>query len=254
MSVNKVGLVSVSVVSHGQLAMVLDLLEDIQEFCCATPLEVLLTLNIDEIGAIEVSQYSFPISVIKNAEPKGFGANHNQAFKAASGTFFCVLNPDIRLLADPFPALIDVFANPAVGVCAPLVISIDGQAENSVRKFPTPMTILKKVVGRGIPLDYEIGNSLLLPDWVGGMFMFFRSAVYKQVKGFDERYFLYYEDVDLCARLTNLGFKVVFCPASKVIHLAQRTSHKSIKYLRWHISSMLRFFMTSAYWRLLRQS
>jgi N-acetylglucosaminyl-diphospho-decaprenol L-rhamnosyltransferase len=107
-------------------------------------------------------------------------------------------------------------------------------------------------MGRVTSPDYEIGNSILLPDWVGGMFMFFPSAVYKQVNGFDERYFLYYEDVDLCARLTNLGFKVVFCPASKVIHLAQRTSHKSIKYLRWHLSSMLRFFMTPAYWRLLR--
>lgn len=251
MSEHKVRLVSVSVVSHGQLAMVLDLLADIQEFCCSTPLEVLLTLNIDEIGDIEVSQYSYPVSIIKNEEPKGFGANHNQAFRAASGMFFCVLNPDVRLITDPFPALIDVLKQTNVGVCAPLVMNTGGHLENSARKFPTPLTILKKVVGRGSSADYAIGNGLLSPDWVGGMFMCFRSVLYKQVNGFDERYFLYYEDVDLCARLTNLGFKVVFCPASKVIHLAQHTSHKSIKYLRWHISSMLRFFMTPAYWRLL---
>ena len=251
MSVYKVDLVSVSVVSHGQLAMVLDLLSDIQAFCFSTSLEVLLTLNIDEIADLDISQYSYPVVIIKNPEPKGFGANHNQAFRAASGTFFCVLNPDIRLIADPFPALFDVFANTTVGVCAPCVMGSDGHAEVSARRFPTPLTILKKVVGLGGSADYAIENGLLQPDWVGGMFMFFRSSIYQQINGFDERYYLYYEDVDLCARLTNLGLKVVFCPAAKVIHLAQRTSHKSIKYLRWHISSMLRFFMTPAYWRLL---
>jgi N-acetylglucosaminyl-diphospho-decaprenol L-rhamnosyltransferase len=251
MSLTSSGLVSVSIVSHGQLAMVNDLLSDIEKYCLSTPLEVVLTINIEEINKLDVNQYSYPIKTIKNDLPKGFGANHNQAFKAASGVYFCVLNPDVRLKFNPFPALVDVLQSSAAGVCAPLVVNSDDQLEESARRFPSPMRIFKKIVGSKKGSDYQISDELLFPDWVGGMFMLFRSTVYKQMHGFDERYFLYYEDVDICARLTNLGMQVVLCPASEVVHLAQRASHKSLKYLRWHISSMLRFFMTPAYWHLL---
>jgi N-acetylglucosaminyl-diphospho-decaprenol L-rhamnosyltransferase len=65
--------------------------------------------------------------------------------------------------------------------------------------------------------------------------------------GFDERYFLYYEDVDLCGRLCLAGLRVVVCPDSQVVHHAQRSSRRSLKYLRWHLASMLRFFLSPVY-------
>lgn len=251
MNLNEVYLVSVSVVSHGQLDMVADLLADLEKYCLSSHFEVVLTINTKELKQINVEFYSFPIKIINNDQPKGFGANHNQAFKASSGTFFCVLNPDVRMVVNPFPALIKILENSKVGVCAPLVINMNGDIEDSARRFPTPRGILKKFFSRKRLPDYAIGQQAVTPDWVGGMFMLFSSDTYKQINGFDERYFLYYEDVDICARLTNLGFHVVLCPVVKVVHLAQRASHKNLKYLRWHITSMLRFFTTSAYWRLL---
>jgi N-acetylglucosaminyl-diphospho-decaprenol L-rhamnosyltransferase len=243
-------LISVSIVSHGQLDVVADLLADIQEFCSDAPLEVILTLNIDEPMGIQTNHYSYPIVLIKNEKPKGFGANHNQAFRAANGEFFCVLNPDIRLTADPFQSLLEALKDELLGVCAPLVLNEEGQIEDSARRFPSPLVILKKVIGSKRSPDYQIGSQSLRPDWVGGMFMLFRSAVYEKLGGFDERYFLYYEDVDLCARLNILGMHVVLTPASSVIHLAQRTSHRNLKYMRWHLSSMLRFFLSHNYRRL----
>ena len=251
MKTSEFDLVSVSVVSHGQLAMVADLLADIEEYCLSSRLEVILTINTKEMIEFNLEYYSYPINIIYNDRPKGFGANHNQAFKAASGSFFCVLNPDVRLVANPFPALIKVLQSTQVGVCAPLVISMDGAVEDSARRFPNPWTILKRIISGKRSADYTLGHEVLLPDWVGGMFMLFRSTTYQQINGFDERYFLYYEDVDICARLTNLGFDVVLCPVVRVVHLAQRASHKSLKYLRWHVTSILRFFATPAYWRLL---
>lgn len=251
MNLNEVGLVSVSVVSHGQLAMVADLLADLEKYCLSSHLEVVVTINTNELNEVNLELYSYPIKIIKNDRPKGFGANHNQAFKAASGSFFCVLNPDVRLVENPFPALIKVLQSTQVGVCAPLVINMDGAVEDSARRFPNPWTILNRIISGKRLADYTLGHVELLPDWVGGMFMLFRSTTYQQINGFDERYFLYYEDVDICARLTNLGFYVVHCPVVRVVHLAQRASHKSLKYLRWHITSMLRFFATPAYWRLL---
>jgi N-acetylglucosaminyl-diphospho-decaprenol L-rhamnosyltransferase len=251
MKLQNANLISLSIVSHGQIEMVTNLLSDIEKHCLSTPLEVLLTINIPEKNEIDIGLYSYPIKIIENAYPKGFGANHNQAFSAASGVYFCVLNPDIRFIEDPFPTLLNLVQDPLVGVCAPQVIDKDGKVEDSARRFPNPWTIFKRLIIYKRSPDYVIANESLLPDWVGGMFMLFRSAIYQRINGFDERYFLYYEDVDICARLTNSGFNVVLCPQSVVVHLAQRASHRNIKYLRWHVTSMLRFFMTPSYWHLL---
>ena len=80
--------------------------------------------------------------------------------------------------------------------------------------------------------------------------MLFPSGIFERLGGFDERYFLYYEDVDICGRLRLQGHEVVLCPQAKVTHHAQRTSHRSVRYLRWHLTSMLRFFFSSVYRRL----
>ncbi|MBU3647330.1 MAG: glycosyltransferase [Limnohabitans sp.] len=92
------------------------------------------------------------------------------------------------------------------------------------------------------------------PDWVAGLFMLFRSETFARLKGFDARYFLYYEDVDLCARLSLSGLRVALSPEVTVVHLAQRSSHHNFKYFRWHVVSMLKFFLSGSYWRLLWRS
>jgi GT2 family glycosyltransferase len=99
--------------------------------------------------------------------------------------------------------------------------------------------------------DYPVTDIPFFPDWVGGMCMVFPVAVFKQLGGFDQRYFLYYEDVDLCGRLKLSGYHAVVCPQATVIHHAHRSSHRQLKYLRWHLASMLRFFLSSVYWHLL---
>ena len=81
-----------------------------------------------------------------------------------------------------------------------------------------------------------------MAEWVGGMFMLFSSSAYAQIAGFDERYFMYVEDVDVCTRLWNAGLKVMACPCAVVIHEARRASRRSWGHLRWHITSLLRYF------------
>lgn len=74
------------------------------------------------------------------------------------------------------------------------------------------------------------------------MFMLFRSQDFERLGGFDERYFLYYEDVDICVRAGQQGMRVVACPKVSVVHDARRDSRRSFKHLRWHLASMVRFF------------
>lgn len=241
--------ISISIVSHLQGSLISQLLADIEMYCKDTSLEVLLTLNLAEAVEIKTDEYSFPISVHNNSEPRGFAENHNRAFSRAVGQFFCVMNPDIRLENNPFQPLLDCLQNETIGVVAPLIVGESGEVEDSARHFPTPLKILCRVLGRCKGHDYEIKKEVIFPDWVGGMFMLFRSEVFEKLDGFNERYFLYYEDVDICARLRLNDYQVTLCPKSSVTHHAQRSSHRSFRYFRWHLSSMIRFFLSPEYWR-----
>jgi N-acetylglucosaminyl-diphospho-decaprenol L-rhamnosyltransferase len=241
---------SISIVSHAQINLVENLLHEIAQHCQALSLELILTLNLDETLSFSVDTFPFPISVIRNSTPQGFANNHNQALRYATGQFYCVMNPDIRLNENPFPTLLDCLKDSSVGVAAPLVLNESGTMEDSARRFPTPLKILCKAIGGCKGNDYVVKDEAFFPDWVGGMFMLFRSEIFKKLSGFDQRYFLYYEDVDLCARLRLQGYEVAVCPQSKVIHQAQRSSHRNLKYMYWHLKSMARFFVSSVYWRI----
>ncbi|MEO8159499.1 MAG: glycosyltransferase, partial [Betaproteobacteria bacterium] len=181
---------------------------------------------------------------IRNASPTGFGANHNAAFTECANAYFCVLNPDVRLDGNPFPALVAELAAANVGVAAPKIMSPTGAIEDSARRFPTSGFLVRKLFGQTSGLDYEIGQATISPDWVAGMFMLFRAPVFAELHGFDERYFLYYEDVDLCRRLRKHGYDVRLVPSVRVVHDARRDSHRSLRHLRWHLASLLRFLFS----------
>jgi len=245
--------ISISVVSHGQMDMVMDLMQDIHAHCHGQAIELILTLNIHEVFTVDEHHFFYPITVIRNTVPQGFGANHNQAFRVARGDYFCVLNPDIRLDVCPFQALLGCLEEVKIGIVAPRVLNPSGTTEDSARRFPTLKKIMGKLVKKTRSIDYALGDELVDVDWVAGMFMLFPHAVFENLKGFNERYFLYYEDVDICARLHLIGLRVVVDPGSCVVHHAQRRSHRSLRYLRWHVGSMLRFLCSAEYRQLKSQ-
>ena len=245
---------TISIVSHGQMALVLPLLQDLDAIHHTTPLHVVLTLNVPEDLPCVPEDFAFSLQIMRNSQPLGFGANHNRAFSQAQGGIFCVLNPDIRITQNPFPDLLKACADPHTGLAAPAIYSPSGQLEDSARKFPTPWRIAHRVLTRRRTRDYAAPTTVLHPDWVAGMFLLLRTTVYRQLGGFDERYFLYYEDVDLCARARLAGLEIVQLALPGVIHNAQRASHRDPKYLRWHVGSMLKFFTSAAFlrWQWLR--
>jgi N-acetylglucosaminyl-diphospho-decaprenol L-rhamnosyltransferase len=240
-------IISISVISHMQMDLIDNLLQDINKHCRASSIEFILTLNLDEKLPGTVDNCWFPVRIIRNIKPMGFAANQNQAFSQATGHFFCVMNPDIRLNENPFPALLSCLQHSSAGVAAPVVLGEDGDMEDSARYFPTPLKILCKAFGGCRGSDYVVRNEPIFPDWVGGMFMLFPIDIFKRLNGFDQRFFLYYEDVDLCARLRLLGYEVVLCPIARVVHQARRSSHQDFNYLRWHMASMMRFFCSGVF-------
>jgi GT2 family glycosyltransferase len=236
-------LVSISIVSHGHDRMLRNLLADLDRLS-EHSFEVILTLNIPEFSCEQFS-HKFPIKIIRNSEPKGFGANHNTAFKSSRAKFFAVVNPDIRLDTFDFSAIIDLFSASSLGAAAPLVVSSDGRVQDSARRFPNTIRFLRRIFSRTQSLDYKIANSPISVDWVAGMFVIIRREAFLDIGGFDERFFLYYEDADICRRLRQRNWNILLQPRTAVIHDAQRASHRQWKHLRWHIVSAARFLFFS---------
>ena len=242
MRANVTGAVGVSIVSHGHGTMVWRLVDQLLAF--AEVSQIIVTLNIPEpVPELLDSK----VMLIRNAAPKGFGANHNAAFLQCAAPYFCVLNPDIELVGNPFPVLVADLEQDRAGLCAPLVVSALGQVEDSARRFMTPWRMVLRKLGLASGA-YELAmeTKALYPEWVAGMFMLFKSTAYRQVGGFDEAYFMYCEDADICTRVWRHGEKVLLDPAVSVIHQAQRASRRSWQHLRWHLASMMRYF--ARYW------
>jgi GT2 family glycosyltransferase len=174
--------VTLSVVSHGQGHLIDTLFRDLKAHC-GSGIEVTLTLNLPETLPFDPAAMPFKVRIIRNPRPKGFGENHNAAFASGCSGFFCVINPDIRLQNNPFPALTEILGNSRIGVVAPLILDPEKTIADSARKFPTVISILGKVFRRKNGPDYVITDQLLFPDWVAGMFMLFRRDVFEELHG-----------------------------------------------------------------------
>lgn len=216
-------------------------------------IEVILTWNLkQEDNTVDFAAYPFPILPAINDSPQGFAANHNAAFRRSSGEHFVILNPDIRLLEDPFAALLSILDARRDVICAPTILNTRNEPEDSARFFPSPLGLVKKALAKAAGIRLKLPaipmrDGLLRPDWIAGMFLVIPRHVYAALEGLSDKYFLYYEDVDFCARARLQGIEIVVTPKAVAIHDARRESHRNLRFLSWHFSSALKFFTSRAY-------
>jgi len=232
--------VTLSIVSHRHNAMINGLLQDIARHC-AGDVRVILTENVADSVAVSTENLPFPLEKIVNAKAKGFGANHNAAFARSRTALFCVVNPDVRFTSDPLPPLSGTLADPRVGAVGPLVRNSGGALEDSARAFPTFGSLLLRAFHEPPGPAYPVDRGPVEVDWIAGMFMLFRRGTYEAMGGFDEAFFLYYEDVDLCWRLRARGFSVVYDPRAEVVHDARRASRGNPRLAFHHVTSISRY-------------
>lgn len=237
----KTGAFTVSIVSHGQAELCAQLLDDLARHSAASIGRLILTQNVPD-SVPPTAGLPFPVEVIDNPWPQGFGENHNKAFQRAADEFFAVMNPDLRIQGDPFPALALRLADPAVGIVAPLVREASGSIADFARPLVSPWEVLRRRVDASVD-----PSQLAHPDWIAGMFLAFRRQAYADLGGFDERYFLYCEDVDICARARLRGLRLEMAREASVTHLAQRESRRSLRYMWLHVSSLFRFWASPVY-------
>jgi N-acetylglucosaminyl-diphospho-decaprenol L-rhamnosyltransferase len=242
--------ITLSIVSHQQASLIKGLLDDVARVASPLVSLIVITHNAPEPVPEWPASLASKIVTIHNDQPKGFGANHNAAFTHCTTPYFVVMNPDLHLMDDPFEKLVALVSarRPAggsrgVGMAAPWIVTANGVPEDSARNLMTPMDVLRR------RFPFADRAPALLPHWLAGMFLFLSAPAFRAVDGFDERYFMYCEDFDLCARLRLAGWDIEVVEDAVVVHDAQRASHRSRRHLAWHVESLFRMWTSSTFWR-----
>jgi GT2 family glycosyltransferase len=186
----------------------------------------------------------------------GFGAGHNIAIRRSikEAPYHLVLNPDVYFPPGPLEALKEYMdLHPDVGVVMPKVLYPDGSLQYLCKKLPTPFDLIFR---RFIPgflspllekrlLAYEYRNRDYSKEMdvpcLSGCFMFIRTSVLENIGVFDERYFMYLEDVDLFRRI-SLSYRIVYNPATYVFHGYAKGSYSNLRLLLHHIQSAAKYF------------
>jgi len=242
--IKKMKLISISIVSHQQGHLLNTLLNSLKSFLSRKfTYEFIVTLNIPETEDFIKILPNYPFIIIRNKKPKGFGANHNSAFSISKGNFFLVLNPDIYFTEEVFTNLIAAMSSKSIALSAPLVLSMDNSIEDSARKYPTFTNLLYRFLTRfqKHKLDYFFFKRPIFVEWAAGMFLLFKREAFLKVSGFDERFYMYMEDADICRRINSKGFRVLFVPNVSVIHFARRSSRVNPIHTFWHLKSAFIF-------------
>lgn len=180
------------------------------------------------------------LSVIRNPHNVGFGTAVNQGLAATTAPLVLIINPDAHLKAGAIASLEAVLADHAAcAIAGPRILNPDGSVQGSARGDPDMLTGLfgrRQALGRWLPwlpvarrnvvdpLALAAGSPSHIVDWLSGACMLARRQALARVGGFDERYFLYWEDADLCRRLRAHGFHVRYVPGATAVH---RVGHSS---------------------------
>ena len=190
---------------------------------------------------------------IFNGRNLGFGAGHNMAFENLSqkSDIHIIINPDIYFDGDEIKEfIIWLSKEKEVSLAAPKVYFPDSTEQCTIRNIPTPMTLVKRRLNPKGIFDEFIAkdefrdtafDKVTEIPFSHGCFFLFKTEVFSKLGGFDERFFMYMEDIDIFIRAKKFG-KTVINPNYNIIHEYRKGSSKSLKLLLWHISSAIKFF------------
>jgi len=247
---------SIVIVTHNSLSLVEECLRSIEQYPPSSSFETIIIDNASTDGTPEMIAGKFEnVRLVANDENTGYSRGVNQGIKLGSGRMILILNPDIVLREGSIDNLIAFMdKTPHAGIAASKLLYLDGRIQYSCRRFYTLQalifrrTFLGKLLPRAKPLrehlmtDYD-HEEVREVDWVTGACMLARREAIEKVGLMDERFFLYFEDIDWCYRMKNQGWSVFYVPQSVMIHRFERASAKSVfrKPFIIHLLSMLRY-------------
>lgn len=253
---------SVVIVSHRHERYLAQCLGSLMEGLSGVSHEIILVDNAGHPDLNAMVKSRFPqVKLRVNPSPQGFARNCNQGFLESRGRYLLLLNPDTRFIRGNFAEVIRRMNRiPKVGAVCGQLLNADLSVQSHIRRFPT----LPAILFRGLNLEKFFPRSSAYKrymmegeapsgekaiDWCSGAFLMIKSGLFREIGMMDERFYLYYEDIDLCYRLKKSGWHNYYLPQVQVVHYYQRDSAKTIfNPLKWlHVKSLLYFFWKHKY-------
>jgi GT2 family glycosyltransferase len=238
---------------HAEPAMLRELIESLLATSLAVRVTVVDNSPTDALGEVVRAAGGIYLHSERNV---GFGAGHNIALRETLhlARYHAVVNPDIVLGRETLDRLHGFMeANPSVGQAMPAILNSDGSEQRLTKRLPSPSDLfLRRFLGglgqRLAPrrwLRYEMRDVDLSTahdvPCLSGCFMFVRSAVLEQVGLFDERFFMYMEDVDLCRRIGAVS-RTIFFPEASLFHGYAKGSYRDYRLMLLHLESAAKYF------------
>ncbi|MDA1169100.1 MAG: glycosyltransferase family 2 protein [bacterium] len=253
---------SIVIVNYRMWQLTRALVESLLKDTLPRGTEIIVVDNNSGDDSVYLLRSDFPeITVIENKTNLGLAAGVNTALKVAKGTYYLVLNPDMIQLPGATQKLVDFMdKNTNVGTAGGKLISPNGKLQYSCYRFYTTMTIMyrRTFLGKTKRGKAEIKSFLMKDfdhvsekdvDWLMGACLIVRKKAYEEVGGMDERFFLYFEDVDWCRRFWEHGWRVAYVPQAVFSHFHQRSSEGGVLWgimfnrpTREHIKSAIKYF------------
>ncbi|MFA5029524.1 MAG: glycosyltransferase family 2 protein [Patescibacteria group bacterium] len=192
--------------------------------------EIVLVDNASSDGTVETVRQKFPeVKLIANKQNLGFAKANNLALKEAQGEFILLLNPDTEVLSGSLEKCLAIIKdNPRIGILGCQLLNSDKSVQPSVRRFPRLWPILLlflklpkffsfKSVNRYLAKDFDYQKEQTV-DQVMGAFMLLPKRVIGEIGPLDERFFIWFEEVDFCRRARQKGYQVFYTPQAQIIH------------------------------------
>jgi len=222
--------------------------------------EILLIDNCSDDNTVKFIKRNYPQIILrKNKSRLGYGANHNQNLAIAKGQYIVLMNTDMTLTPESLFLLLKFMdLNSHTGIATPKILNEDGTLQYLNKRYPSLVDLFLR---RFLPvqlkqlfekrLEYyemrDVGyDSIIDVPFVSGAFMFSRTDLIKAICGFDERFFMYFEDVDLCRRVQK-SHKTVYYPDAVVFHRWDRAAHKKLKWTIIFMNSAFQYFTKWGY-------
>ena len=232
---------SIIIVNYNVKEFLQNLLHSVEKASSNISKEIIVIDNASDDGSVDIIKEKFPsVKLIENKNNIGFGRANNQGLAIAKGNYILFINPDCIVSEDTFDKMILFFEeHPDGGLAGCKILNSDGSLQLACRRsFPGPWTSFTKVTGLSnlfpksqifarYNLTYLDENKTYEVDAVSGSFMMIRKEVYEKVGGFDEQFFMYGEDLDLCYRVQKAGAKVYYVYNTQIIHYKGESTKRS---------------------------
>jgi O-antigen biosynthesis protein len=249
-------LLSVVIVSYNVSGFLDHCLDSVMRACQPYSHEIIVVDNSSTDNTLEMVHEKYPgVTLIENAQNLGYSRGNNQGIRLGRGRYILLLNPDTIVPHHAISASLQFLEQrPEAGLMSLKIVNADGSFQSACRRgFPSPMAALYRMIGLSLlfknsrrfgqyNLTFLDENATSEVDAVCGAYMMARAEVLKSVGGFDEEFFMFGEDIDLCYRIQRAGYKVFYHPASEIIHFKGESSRKNRVESRLHFYNSMFIF------------